>query len=126
MAEPYREQPLLQELLAAEETVWRALQHGDPKADRAALSEDFLGVYPTGFSNRAEHAEQLADGPVVDSYALSEARVMDLGDGLALLAYRARFRRPDGVAQDWYISSLWRRTPGGWRNVFSQDTPAAR
>ena len=43
--------------------VWRALVTGDQSLDRSMLSEDFLGVYPSGFSDRAGHVDQLASGP---------------------------------------------------------------
>ena len=39
---------------------------------------------------------------------------------------KRKFTRPDEkVERNWLISSLWRRIPGGWENVFSQDTAAA-
>ncbi|MCR8723782.1 nuclear transport factor 2 family protein [Frigidibacter sp. ROC022] len=116
---------VLQEVLAAETRVWKALVAGDAGADRELLAESFLGVYGSGFSDREGHAAQLAEGPVVADFALSEARLLRPAPDLALLAYRARFHRPGTAgADDRYVSSLWQRGPGGWRNLFSQDTPA--
>ncbi len=57
------------ELIELETGVWLALQRGDAEADRKLLSEDFLGVYPTGFADRADHVGQLADGPTVTEFA---------------------------------------------------------
>ncbi|WP_422028941.1 DUF4440 domain-containing protein [Roseovarius sp.] len=117
--------PDLQEILALEEAVWQALVSGDAAADAALLAPDFLGVYPSGFAGREEHAGQLADGPSVASYALSEARLVPAGAGHVLLCYRADYRwARDGAASAMYVSSLWRRDANGWRNLFSQDTPA--
>jgi hypothetical protein len=113
------------DLLTAERAVWRALAAGDAAGDEALLDDAFLGVYPTGFAGKAGHSGQLASGPTVTAFDLTDARVLDLGHDLARLAYRADFTRTgrDGV-ETMYMSSLWRREGRGWRNLFSQDTPA--
>jgi hypothetical protein len=109
--------------------VWRALVAGDAEADLRMLSDDFLGVYPSGFADRTDHAAQLAGGPTMAAFELSDARLLVLSESDVLLSYRAAFRRaasPDRAAWDvMYISSLWCRRDGRWINVFSQDTPAA-
>jgi hypothetical protein len=111
--------------LELETRVWEALCAGDAAADAALLSGDFLGVYPTGFAGRAEHTGELADGPTVAEYALHDARTLVVTDDDVLLAYRAEYRRAAGAAPEtMYVSSLWSRRDGTWRNTFSQDTPA--
>ena len=116
---------LLDELLACETAVWEALVTGDAAADAAALSADFLGVYPDGFAGKADHCGQLADGPTVARYRLTEAQVKPLGADHALLAYRARYVRVGRAEEEeMYVSSIWQRDGTGWVNVFSQDTPA--
>lgn len=117
---------LLETLLACETRVWQALIDGDAAADAAALDPGFLGVYPDGFAGREDHAAQLANGPTVLWFTLSQARVLDLGPGCAVLSYSARYRRIGRDAdEEMYVSSIWRQQPdGGWRNLFSQDTPA--
>lgn len=114
----------LEELLDLEHAVWRALVDGEPDADELLLTDDFLGVYPTGFASRADHVAQLVDGPTVDEYELSEARIVHIADDAALLVYRATYRRPDrSDREEMYVSSLWCRRNGEWVNRFSQDTP---
>ncbi len=120
----------LAELIACESAVWHALVTGDAAADCRALAPDFLGVYPDGFSGREAHVAQLGSGPTVARFSLSQARLLDLGDDHALLAYRADYRRAGSkVDEAMYVSSIWRRErgqgrgPAGWVNVFSQDTP---
>ncbi len=118
--------PSLDEILACETKVWEALVIGDPAADGATLTADFLGVYTSGFSDRAGHMGQLSDGPSMAEYRLSQAQLIQLGAGRVLLAYHAAYRQPNSA--DWeamYISSIWERREGTWLNVFSQDTPAA-
>jgi len=115
--------PGKEEILTLEESVWDALVEGDAAADSALLADTFLGVYETGFSGKAGHVRQLVDGPTVASYQLSDVRLLVPGDGLALLCYRAEFRRVGGPEPEaMYVSSLWQRTEQGWRNIFSQDT----
>ena len=107
-----------------ETRVWEALVSGDAEADAALLSPDFLGVYPSGFSDRDGHSGQLVDGPSVASYRIEDARVMRLSPDTALLAYLAHYTRPSApdIDEAMYVSSIWRREGKGWVNVFSQDT----
>lgn len=109
-----------------ESRVWDALTRGDAAADRVLLSDDFVGVYPTGFADRSDHVGQLDDGSTVADYEIATATVRMLTEEHALLSYEARFRRharDDGERM--YVSSIWSRRGGEWVNVFSQDTPAS-
>jgi hypothetical protein len=116
---------LLSAVMAAETRVWQALVTGDAGADEAALAETFLGVYPSGFAGRADHVGQLANGPTVARFELSDARVKPLGDAHALLSYCADFQRVGRPSSErMYVSSIWQRQVGDWINIFSQDTPA--
>lgn len=119
--------PGLDLLLELEHAVWRALLDGAPDDDQRLLSADFLGVYPTGYADRSDHVGQLAGGPTVAEYALSDARLVEVSDGAAILVYRASYRRPErSDREEMYVSSLWCRRDDGWVNTFSQDTPVGR
>jgi hypothetical protein len=116
---------VLTSLVACETRVWEALVAGDQAADAAALHPSFLGVYPDGFSGKAEHVAQLAQGPTVQSYRLANCQVMELGPDYAVLSYRADYVRCGQVVPEaMYVSSIWKRRARDWVNVFSQDTPA--
>ncbi len=113
-------------LISLETDVWDALVRGDAAADRALLAPDFLGVYPTGFAGRDDHADQLESGPSVDTYTITDARVVEVAVDTKLLSYRADYRRPGampGPMASMYVSSLWTMRDDRWVNVFSQDTP---
>jgi hypothetical protein len=120
--------PGIDEFLRLETEVWRALVDGDARADARLLSEDFLGVYPTGFADRSDHVGQLDDGPTVAQFELSEERLLPLSDSVVLFSYRAAFRRLRAAEasepEAMYVSSVWCRRDGRWVNVFSQDTPS--
>ncbi|MDJ0629235.1 MAG: nuclear transport factor 2 family protein [Rhodobacter sp.] len=110
-------------LLDLEHRVWQALADGDAATDATLLAPEFLGVYATGFADRAAHTGQLADGPTVSRFALSDARLVPLGEGRALLAYRAEYVRVGASTPEvMYVSSIWENHGGRWRNTFSQDT----
>ncbi len=107
-----------------------ALVRGDADADTQLLSDDFLGVHPSGFADRTDHAGQLAHGPTVAHSALSETRFRVLSDGAVVVSYRADWERLayDRVPtpETMFVTSLWCRRGRRWENVFSQDTPAER
>ncbi len=116
--------PTLDQILSLEKQVWTALVEGNAQADRALLTPDFLGVYPSGFANRDDHVGQFADAPTMKEYELSDIRLRVLSADVVLLSYRADYLRPD--TETWeamLISSLWERRHDVWINSFSQDTP---
>jgi hypothetical protein len=115
------------EFVRLETAVWQALVDGDAAADEELLADDFLGVYPSGFSDRSDHLDQLADGPTVAAFAISQARLVTISEHAVMLCYRADSRRtpntPHPEPEAMYVSSLWCRRGDRWVNVFSQDTP---
>lgn len=124
-AKPSTPKPTTEDIVALERRVWDALVSGDPQADKAMLSCDFLGVYPSGFSDRDGHTDQLVNGPVFARYHIEDARLMWLADDLVLLAYRGDFLRVGrDTSEVMYISSIWRRHGKTWQNCFSQDSKA--
>ena len=111
--------------VSLERAVWQALKDGDAAADARLLSDDFLGVYASGFADRSDHAGQLSNGPTVSWYELTDPRLMRLAEGVVALSYRATFQRVARSASDpesMYVTSIWRKERGTWANVFSQDT----
>lgn len=116
---------ILEELKVCEISVWDAFVLGDGEADKAALDSAFLGVYSDGFACKSDHVQQLANGPSVDVYALSELKVIQMGSDHAVLSYRADFTRiAHTVSEAMNVSSIWRRKGSSWTNIFSLDTPA--
>jgi hypothetical protein len=116
------------DLVRLEIQVWHALVQGDAAADALLLSEDFLGVYPSGFADREDHVRQLADGPTIADFEITEPRIIELSDSAVLLSYRAAYQPASATGisgqEAMYVSSLWCRRDNRWINVFSQDTPA--
>lgn len=116
----------LDEMLALERQVWDALVAGDAAADAALICRDFIGVYKTGWADRADHCGQLRDGPTVSGYELHQPQVMELPGDTVLLTYLARYTRAGTpqIEEAMYVSSIWQCLEGRWLNIFSQDTDA--
>ena len=115
--------PDIARILQFEHLVWEALVAGDGQADAALLDDAFLGVYETGFSDKAGHVSQLDQGATVSRYSITEARLLVPSDDLAILCYRAEYERVGASAPEaMYVSSIWQHGARGWRNIFSQDT----
>jgi hypothetical protein len=66
----------IEDFIRLETEVWRALVDGNADADGRMLSDDFLGVYPTGFADRTDHVGQLIDGPTVATFELHDALML--------------------------------------------------
>ncbi len=118
---------MIEKFVALETGVWEALVSGDGGVDAALLSEGFLGVYETGFSNRTAHAAMLDNGPTVSKYRIEDARLRLVGEKAALLSYLACYTKPAHPTKQerMYVSSLWEKIDGRWLNTFSQDTNAS-
>ncbi|NQU66373.1 MAG: nuclear transport factor 2 family protein [Candidatus Marinimicrobia bacterium] len=117
----------VEQFLKLETRVWNAMKAGDMEMDARLLTDDFLGVYQTGIAGKLEHCQQLENGPTVASYEIREPRILVLSENSVLLSYLATWTRMSsanaGDIETMYVSSIWRNSDGGWRNVFSQDTP---
>ena len=109
-----------------EKKVWEALKNGDLNADADLLSDDFLGVYESGISTKEDHLNQLMDGPIISSYKMGPARLLQLGNDVVSLTYSAtaiflNHKKKDNQTL-LYITSIWALRSDKWVNIFSQDT----
>jgi hypothetical protein len=120
--------PEIDLFVALECRVWQALADGDISADSRLLDPQFVGVYATGFSSKDDHVAQLRNGPVVESFAIEDPRLLVFAPDTVLLAYRATFtqagKADPQVVHTMYVSSVWKQCGADWINVFSQDTMA--
>lgn len=118
------ENEVWQEVLRHETQVWDALVAGNARADSDLLADDFLGVYPTGFGDKAQHVAQLMNGPTVAEFSIHDVAFRSLSDSVILVAYLASYRRREVASvEEMFVTSIWSKREGRWTNVFSQDTP---
>lgn len=100
-------QSLIDELVEYEKRVWQALVAGDQKSDAELLDDEFLGVYPSGYASKQDHVDQLAGGPSIASFNLSDFRVIELGNDHAILSYQADYIRFNArISETVMVSSI--------------------
>jgi len=114
------------ELLDLEREAWRALSTSGEAAAAFfadALADEVLMLLPLGLvvDDRDDVIDSMRGEPWT-SYQLVDERVLPLGDDSAVVAYTAHARRAD---MDYHalVNSTYRRTDGGWRLAFHQQTP---
>lgn len=109
-------------LLERERQFW----HGDAAFYDATLTEDAVMVFPapTGVLERAAVIESLGDADRWRSVAFSDERVVDVGDGVFQLVYRAdAVRSEDGAEYAALVTSVYVRRDDGWRLASHHQTP---
>lgn len=98
------------QFLKLENEVWSALTSGDISTDARLLATEFLDVYPSGFAEKADHTNQLKDGPTVTHYDILEARVHELSEETVLLSYLPNYARFEegkaGKSKSMYVTSI--------------------
>lgn len=81
-------------------------------------------ILPGGMilDDRAKVVESMGGSPWA-SFELSDERVLHLGDGSAVVAYRATAQREDGRSYTALFNSTYVRENGAWRLAVHQQTP---
>lgn len=115
----------LEEMLAAEHAGWTALcESRGGSFYGSMMSEDALMVVAGGMVlDRSTIAASLDDAPPWDSYEITEARLVRVGDDCAALVYRASSVRGDEPPFTALMTSLYRRDEGELRLALYQQTP---
>lgn len=100
---------------------------GDADFYRQNLADDAVMVLPdpAGTLGREEVVASLVAAPRWSEVEIAEPRLVPLGFGAAVLAYRATARREDLPAP--YVAScgsVYVRRDGAWLLAFHQQTPS--
>lgn len=114
------------DLIALEHAGWDALAtSGDAAADHyaAALARQVLVVLPGGMTidDREEVVRSMSGAPW-DDYRLGDERVVELGDGVAVLTYRGSARRADHTYEALF-TSVYVTEDSAWKLALHQQTP---
>ncbi|TYB47910.1 nuclear transport factor 2 family protein [Actinomadura chibensis] len=115
------------ELRELEEKGWAAISVGDGDFYRGLVTDRTVCVEPDGLQTGRELADDIeANKSPFDDYTLDDVKVLPLGDGSALITYRATIRLTEAdFSFQLYMTSVYERGggDGGWRLVFHQQTP---
>lgn len=117
---------LLDVLLDLERLGWASLCEGTGSDFYGSLmTRDGVMVLANGaVLDRGAVIESLRDAPPWDRYAISDARLVKVGSEGVALVYTARAQR-DSEDETFVamMSSVYRRSAGGWRLALYQQTP---
>lgn len=112
-------------LLGLEHRFWEAAT--DPGFYRENLADDaFMALpYGVGVLDKTAVLSAIAANPERwTSHAVSDVRVAELGDEVALICYRVEATRSgDPVSYRALVASVYVRRAGAWRLAFHQQTP---
>src|SRR5208337_2091975 len=105
---------------------WEALKKKDKKAYGELLAEDYQGVE---VDNRGERTKiqainEVVDGNVYD-YSLWGFKLIPLGPNAAFVIYEVTMQFPPKAAVRYsrvYISKLWVKRDGQWKELHYQET----
>lgn len=114
------------ELIDLEHRGWEALSSSAEAATafyEKVLSREVLMLFPGGviMEDRADIISSMG-GPPWDWFEVSDERVFELGDAVAVVAYRATARRGEAEYTALF-NSTYIREDGTWRLALHQQTP---
>lgn len=114
------------DVLELEHAGWQALSSSGDEAGafyERVLARRVLMLLPGGLviDDRRQAIDSMRGAPW-DHVELSDERVLPLGDGGAVVAYRGRARRGD-TSYEALFTSTYVREDGSWRVAVHQQTP---
>jgi hypothetical protein len=117
---------LLEQLRDLETELHRSETRQDRGRMDSLLHPDFVEMARSGRRySRSETLEEFAAGRVMEPIHAQDFALDELAPGIALLTYCSAHTGPAGELSRYTLrSSLWMKTPSGWRIRFHQGTPA--
>jgi hypothetical protein len=113
------------DLVALEHQGWEALVGGEAAAYYGEhLAPNAVMAFGFGVMEREEAIASMAAAPPWETFAISDARVVELTGASAVLVYRVVARRPGQPPYAAVVSSTFARVGGAWRLAFHQQSPA--
>jgi hypothetical protein len=113
---------LLSDIVALERRFWEAAD--DPDVYRECFADDAVVVLERGLLDKAAMLEETASAKPWERHTMSDVRLVDIGDGVVALSYRASAERNGGNHRyDATVSSVYVCRSGTWKLVLHQQTP---
>jgi hypothetical protein len=111
------------ELLELEKHFWT----GDAEFYRSHVSDHCLLAFKemAGVKSREDVAATVKEGQRWRELEVDKAGMVKLGDGAAILTYRASATRPDGERYEALVSSGYVKRGSEWKLAFHQQTPTS-
>lgn len=113
---------------AKEKEMYEALKTGNMEIFEANLAEDFLAVGEQGIIDKAKEIENMSQ-VTMDSYELTDMRVMQPAEGVALLVYTANITgmyKEEAFDGAYHSTSAWvMNDDGTWQAIMHSSMQAA-
>ena len=104
-------------------SIERALGGGTGDTYREHLTDDAVVVVPGAAIDREQTAFAIDSTPGWDEFEITDERVVELGEGTALISYRWSSRRGDETYEALMSSVYVRQQDGEWKLALHQQTP---
>ncbi|MFW2512911.1 nuclear transport factor 2 family protein [Demequina sp. SO4-13] len=115
-----------EQLVALERHGWESLTNGHAREFYDdVLADEAVMVFPFGVMERDDAIDGMAESRRWQDYELEDVTVHDLGEGLAVVAYRVRARRVEEPPFEAMLASTYVRSSEGWRMMLHQQSPSA-
>jgi ketosteroid isomerase-like protein len=113
------------DVLELERQGWEALAGGSGRAFyREYMADDGLMVVPGAVLSKEEVLSSIDDDNPWADFSLDDERVVRVGDGVAVVAYRAEAKREGADGYVALMTTTYARGDDGvWRVVLHQQTP---
>jgi len=110
------------ELLEIEEAFWQS--SGDTKFWVEHFNDDGVIALPMGLMGKETVVKSQQRAKPWDDFSIKDAHVVDLGDDVASISYRATARRESESEYSAMVTSVYARRNGDWQLMVHQQTPA--
>jgi len=110
-----------------EKALYEAIKNGDMDTFKNSLSENFMGVYASGISNRDEEVESVGSNLSIDSYSFSEVSVLTPAENVAVINYKVSMSgnwADEAFSNDYYATSTWIKIENDWKALVHSDMQA--
>lgn len=114
-------------IIEKEKTMYEAIKTGDMDTFKANLADEFMSVYESGFANRDQELENIKK-LTIDTYELSDIKVMQPSDNIAIIAYSLNSTGMwdnEQFSDRYYSTSTWMKMDDeSWKAILHTETKA--
>lgn len=114
-------------IIEKEKAMYEAIKNGDMDTFKSNLAEDFMSVYESGISNREQELESLKN-LTINTYELSDIKVMQPSENLAIIAYTldaSGMWQNEQFSGKSYATSTWMKMDDdSWKGIMHTETKA--
>ena len=119
------ETDLLKPLLAKEVKLIKAIQAKDKELLQQMLANQEYCIEPGKGRLRTDALFNLLENTELESFTVSDAKAIPVGDRGAILSYRYSWKGTENgkpVELTSFATSVWEQNSGDWKSVFYQET----